>query len=173
MMVLDTDTVNKLFVATVKAGAEVDSVIIETRNGVRPPAGKYATIFWKQISPLNNVLSDATHSETEKEYIESRLGACLCTVQFTVIGDGALNTTLALNSFLASENRQFDLYNLIGISNIGDVLDLSTVMGGKYQERACFDFSFYVEFGSRYAMDYFTVGSITVFFNNEKIEVIQ
>lgn len=175
MILMNTDTINKLLVATVKAGAGVDYCIVETRSSTRPPEGKYATLYWKQLTPLNSVLSDATHSETETEYFENRLGGYLCTVQITVIGDGALNTAIELNQFLNSENRQFDLYHLIGISNITEILDLSTVIGGKYQERACFDFSFYVEFGVRYAMDYFTIGNITVYFNNESfnIEVIK
>lgn len=163
-MTMTTESINKVLVAAVKAGAEVDNVILETRNRVRPPEGEYASLYWKSIQPLQAYRSDSTHSETLSQYNENRINSCLCTVQISIFGDTALNKCIAMNMWLQSENRQFDLDKLIGISDIGVVQDISIPFNGQIQPRASFDFSFYCEFGSVFEMDYFTIDNTHVVF---------
>ncbi len=163
-MIMSTKNINILLNGVVRAGAGVDNCLLETRNATRPAEGEYATIYWKDIQYLKAYRGDSTHSETETEYLEHRINSALCTVQFSVFGDTALDKCIALNSWLNSENRLFDLDTLIGISDIGNVQDISIQQNGQIQPRASFDFSFYVELGAVYPMDYFIVDNIQVNF---------
>lgn len=164
MITITQERINQILCGVVKAGADVEYCIVETRNGARPPEGEFATIYWKSVQPLNEVRSDSWHTETETEYFENRLNPCLCTVQFSIFGDNAFEKCVQLNSFLQSENRLFDIDTLLGTSDIGTVNDISTAAGGRIQPRASFDFSFYVDFGRQYEMDYFIVDQTRVNF---------
>lgn len=137
-------------------------VLVETKAGIRPPAGLYATLWWKRIEYLKQYLSD--HELTDEdaatwEYIKNE---ALCTVQVTFRGPTALNSAHAFRQYIEAGNRLFDLWQLIGFSHASAVIDLSAYYNGAVQQRACFDLEFYAAFTRRYAADYFVTQPFTV-----------
>jgi hypothetical protein len=55
--------------------------------------------------------------------------------------------------------RFADLWRGIGYAGIDSVQDISTQYGAKIQQRAYFNFDFYVYFGRSYPVDYFKLSS--------------
>jgi hypothetical protein len=161
-MKLTTDLVNKILIEVIKAGTGLKNVIVETRNAVRPSTENYATIYWQQIDTLPIYNGDNSFDkDTDTELV---LLPAQCKVQLSIFGKDAFNTTINLAAFLQSNLVQFSTHNIIGLSNIDTVQDISTTIGGKIEERASVDIQFYCEFNREFTMDYFEFGKIILKF---------
>lgn len=144
-------------------GLADNRVLIETKAGPRPSDGSaYCTIYWRDQELLPQFDGDMDWQEVpdEDEYpfingIETRENSALCTVRFSIWGDDAYNLASELRFALDSANRNFDLWTVLGFAGVGNVQDLSSAFGGKIQQRAFVELSFYVRFGRRYDLDWF------------------
>lgn len=137
-------------------------VLVETKAGIRPPAGLYATLWWKWIRYLKQQISDhrlVTEEDAVYEYLKNE---ALCSVQITFRGPTALDSTHSFRQYLESGARIFDLWKIVGFSNATDILDLSAYYNGDIQQRACFDLEFYASFMRRYPADYFIKSRLEV-----------
>ena len=142
-----------------------ERVLIETKAGPRPADGApYATLYWRNQELLPQFDGDMTFTPTEDEDefpfvdckgIETRENPALCTVRFSVWGNDAYNLASELRYALDSANRNFDLWTVLGYAGVGNVQDLSAAFGGKIQQRAFIELSFYACFGRRYDLDWF------------------
>ena len=167
-MQLTTNNVNKILVGIMKAGAGIDNVIVETRNGPRPPAGPYGTIYWASVMPLKNYNGDSVYTDSvEADLSETRITPAYCNVQLSIFGDGSFDKCINLASWIQSNNIQFETAGIIGLSNTEAVNDISTTVGGIIEQRASMYISFYCEFNREYNIDYFTIDNITIKFHGD------
>lgn len=156
---LTIDSVNALFRDYICEFLKLsgDRVLIETRMDRRPIDGLYVTLWWKRQEPLMQVASDADFSYNEEtgtatNYLPNETYA---TLQITCRGPNAYNVCSELRYSLYDPARYFDLFRVIGFGGAGTVEDLSASYGGRIQQRAFIDVSFYCCFGRSYPADWF------------------
>ncbi len=159
-MKLTTDSINQILIALIKSATGLANVIVETRNAARPKTENYATIYWQNIDTLPIYNADNIFDKTNES--ETVLLPAYCTVQLSIFGKDALNTTINLAAFLQS--NLVHTQNLLGLSNVENVQDISTSIGGKIEERASVNINFYCEFNREFVMDWFDVGNIRLKF---------
>lgn len=155
---LTVDAVNTLLVDYLTAFFQWKSgrVLVETQADARPPSGVYATIWWKEQELLPQNFGSFTPPETEmEEGIQTLDNETLCTVRITLRGPKAYNLASEVRYSLEAAERWFDLWRVLGFSGCSTVTDLSGSYGGRIQQRAFFDLSFYAMFGRTYPLDWF------------------
>ncbi|MFQ8889832.1 MAG: hypothetical protein ACLR7Z_17285 [Bilophila wadsworthia] len=127
---------------------EAGRVVVETQAGPRPPSGVYATLWWKGQELLQQGMGDFTLPESpEDEGVQSLGNETLCTVQVSVRGPHAYSLASEARYGLEAAERFFDLWRVLGFAGCGPVTDLSGPLGGRIQQRAFFDITFYALFG--------------------------
>lgn len=164
-IIFDINAANALLRQFVMAALDMpdNRVLIETKTGPRPMDGSaYCTLYWKDQEVLPQFDGDMVFApvEDEDEYpfingIETRENEALCIVRFSVWGNDAYRLASELRYALDSANRNFDLWTVLGFAGVGNVQDLSVEFGGKIQQRAFIELSFYACFGRRYDLDWF------------------
>ena len=167
-----TDDINKLLIKYIRSETTAnEKVIIETRGGIRPD-GEYIGIFWRSVSPLKNLMGDATFEfdEEKQKMTEKRLNSALCKVRITCFGDAAYNKAIELRFGLDRSNRYKDIWATIGSAGTSDLYDLSVPSSGKINQRVAFDYSFYVNFARDYVCDWFDKSAWDV--NNDGEEIM-
>ena len=150
--------VRKLLVETTErlTGYERGRVLVETKTDRRPADGNpYVTIWFKSLEPLSvnegNVYID---EEEQHQVIDNE---SFCTVQFNFWGDDAYTEALKFMQSLHARQREFDLWQILGFSGIDSVQDISQQYGGKIQQRAFFNLSFYVLLGRVFPVEWFNI----------------
>lgn len=153
-LVLDVNTVSNALRGVVCSALQLaeDHVLVEGRVQPRPTdTTAYVTILWLEQELLNQF--DGTYiPSAEQEYLSND---AYCSVRFTVRGKAAYNLASELRYAIERGDRNWDLYNMIGFGGAGPVVDMSAAFGGKVQQRAHFDMSFYVPFGRTYTLAWF------------------
>lgn len=156
--------VRKLLVDVMQAitGYKVGRVLVETKADRRPQDGSpYCTLWFKNSEPL--VQNDGDYYIDTPDYSSDVNGVqvldneTLVTVQINFWGDGAYDEALKACQTLQNAQRFFDLWRVIGYAGIDSVQDISVQYGAKIQQRAYFNFDFYVCYGRMYPLEYFKI----------------
>lgn len=149
---------------------EAGRVGVETQAGPRPPSGVYATLWWKGQELLQQGMGDFTLPESpEAEGVQSLGNEALCTVQVSVRGPDAYSLASEARYSLEAAERFFDLWRVLGFAGCGPVTDLSGPLGGRIQQRAFFDMTFYALFGRAYPLEWFDASQWVI--NNESLQL--
>lgn len=158
-ILFDVDAASAILIAFIMdvTGFQSNAVLIETRTGPRPvDHGPYATIWWRDQEGLPQFDSPFDQPASEDvDGVEELKNEMHCTVRITVRGNNAYNITSELRYEIDRGQRAFELWNILGFSGVSSVTDLSAAYGGKVQQRAFIDLSFYAAFGRRYDLSWF------------------
>lgn len=138
-----------------------DRVLIETRTRPRPIEKQYITIYWKDLDILVQTAGGGRFVDND-QYIEELDNESYCTVELSVRGDNAYNLAVKIRQAIESNQRWFDLWQVIGFAGCDTVHDLSAEYGAKIQQRAVFDLHFYVLLNTTYPADYFEKAPIDI-----------
>lgn len=155
---LTVDAVNTLLADYLTAFFQWDTgrVLVETQAGPRPPSGVYATLWWKSQEVLRQDWGTFTLPESPRDDgIQHLDNESLCIMQITVRGPHAYSLASEARYSLDAAERFFDLWRVLGFAGCGPVTDLSAAFGGRVQQRAFFDLSFYALFGRAYPLEWF------------------
>ena len=145
-------------------------MVVETQAGPRPPSGVYATLWWKGQELLQQGMGDFTLPESpEDEGVQSLGNEALCTVQVSVRGPNAYSLASEARYGLEAAERFFDLWRVLGFAGCSPVTDLSAPLGGRIQQRAFFDMTFYALFGWAYPLEWFDASQWAI--NNESLQL--
>lgn len=151
--------VRKLFVEATETltGYERGRVLIETYTDRRPADGKpYCTLWFKNLEPLPVNVGDWYFSDVEEgDAIQIIDNESLCVIQFSFWGPDAYGEAVSFMQTLHAQRRFHDLWRIVGFAGIDSVQDISTQYGGKIQQRAFFDLSYYVCLGRALPADWF------------------
>jgi hypothetical protein len=160
--------VRKLLVDTVAllSGLAAGRVLVETKADARPSDGLYATLWFKETDAQPE-FGGTLNTDTGQEELK---GEAYCTVQITFWGPGAYDAALNTRLLLNSSARELDLYKVVGSAGCTSVQDLSAAFAGRVQQRAFFDFSFYVCFDVEVPSDWFDTSSWVIDVYNQGSE---
>jgi len=149
--------VRALMVAVVEKAAELDGrVFIETKMDRRSFDSPYCTLWFKSLLFERQDLGKFIPPENEND--EGRLlmpNLSYGTIQISLWGNGAYDRAVKIGQDLQSAERWWDLWSVIGFSDVDEVRDISAEYGAKIQQRAYFDFRFYVCFGRLHEVGWF------------------
>lgn len=164
-MILTVNEVKKLLVGVLEktTGLPSGRVIIEGdgETGPRPPGGLYCSLWWHGFEPLPQNQGDYRDAPdpdgTGKAapIIQTLRNETYCTVQVTFWGAKALEMAAATVGELQNDNRNFDLWRVLGYGGIDNIQDISAAFGGHVQGRCFFNLSFYACFGVDYPVEWF------------------
>ena len=87
----------------------------------------------------------------------------------SVRGPGAYSLASEARYGLEAAERFFDLWRVLGFAGCGPVTDLSVPLGGRIQQRAFFDITFYALFGRAYPLEWFDASQWAI--NNESLQL--
>lgn len=149
-----------------------EKVLVETRGRPRPyDNGPYVTVYWRMQQLLKqNTLEFVPPPEDDEQDGEERpTNSAYCCIRITVRGDDAYNLCSKLRYEFERGERWFDIFRVLGYSDIPDVYDLSAEYGGKIQQRAVMDFYFYIDFNARFPAPWFNKVNLVV--NGETVPV--
>jgi len=164
-MILTTQNVKKLLVSTLEGvtGLEPGRVTWEATGGPRPPEGLRCSLWWKGFEPLAQNVGEYRDVSAPDTYdkatpiIQYLRNETFCEVQTSFWGDGAFDKAAATVGALQNDNRNFDLWRILGYGGIDAIQDISAYAGARIQQRAFFNLSFYACFGADYPVDWFDV----------------
>lgn len=162
-MICTKEHIEKLLVGILErvTGLAKGRVIIEGKDGPRPPDGLYCTLWWKDAIPEPQNEGDFTYDGPECEYDKSPpitqhlRNESYCTVQISFWGAGAFDMALATVAALQNAQRWFDLWRVLGYGGVDRVQDISAAFRGRIQGRSFFNLSFYACFGTSFPADWF------------------
>jgi hypothetical protein len=174
-MILTPDDVKKLLVSVfeVVTGLGAGRVIWETEAGPRPPEGLYCSLWWKSFEPLPQNQGDYSDPARNAGASPNGRGALItqhlrnetwCTVQVSFWGPRAFATAAMAVGALQNDNRNFDLWRILGYGGVEAMQDISLPFRGRVQPRCFFDLSFYACFGADYPVDWFDTSQWTIDF---------
>lgn len=130
-------------------------VLRENYGDRRPPSGLYCTLWFKTAEPLQQNNGDFEYDEASGVFVQTLRNETYFTVQVSFWGPGAYEAALKAVSALQNSQRWADLWKIIGYAGVDAVQDISTAYLGKIQQRAFFNFNFYVCLGAAYPADWF------------------
>jgi hypothetical protein len=157
-------SIRTLLVAAISAmsGIAADRVQIETKNDARPSDGLYATLWFKGSDVLPDYSGDKLIGN-ESTVTETLRGESLCSVQISFWGAGAYDAAVKTQLKFLNNQREFDLWRILGSAGVESVQDLSQQFGGQVQQRAFFEFNYYVCFENLVPLDWFDTSTWTIY----------
>lgn len=166
-MILTPDDTRKLLVSVFEAVTSLapGRVIWETSGGPRPSEGLYCSLWWKIFDPLPQNQGDYSDPDPEgrgelvTQYLRNETW---CTVQVSFWGPKAFETAAMSVGKLQNDNRNFDLWRILGYGGVEAIQDISAPFRGTVQQRCFFDLSFYACFGADYPVDWFDISQWTI-----------
>ncbi len=150
--------VEKLLVATIEGIMGMPGrVFVQTEMGPRPPEGLYATIWFRDTQLLNQSQGywEFPSKTKIRPAVQKLANPSLVTVQVSFWGAEAYHKAIELTHGLQNAQRFFDLWRPLGYAGVDPVQDISTAFEGRIQQRAFFNFRFYVLYGAEYPGDWF------------------
>lgn len=85
-----------------------------------------------------------------------------CTAQITAYGNGAFSALNKFRLLTRSANRNFDLFQLVGLGGCDDVQNITTELGANRIPAASVNFHFNVLISETAAIDFFKAARVTV-----------
>ena len=165
ILLLTTQDVKKLLVSVLEriTGLEPGRVIWEAGGGPRPPEGLYCSLWWKRFEPLTQNegayrdVPDPDTCDKTTPILQVLRNETWCEVQVSFWGPGAFDMAALVVGRLQNDNRNFDLWHVLGYGGIDAIQDISSAFGGRIQSRCFFNLSFYACFGAEYPVAWFDV----------------
>lgn len=155
-LTMTLDTIRKTLVEVIEkvTGLPEGRVIREGYSDRRPKSGLYCTLWFRAVEPLVQNAGD-WYFDDENELQQNLRNESICTVRIAFWGPRAYEKALETVGFLQNNQREFDLWRIMGYGGIDQVEDLSTAYLGKEQPRSQFNFTFHACLGAEYPADWF------------------
>ena len=157
MAILTTQNIKELLADVLEniTGLESGRVIWEDSADPRPTEGLYCSLCWKEFEPLPQNVGE--YRDDPDPLIQTLRNETWCSVQISFCGLGAFDLAAASVGALQNDNRNFDLWRLLGYAGIDSVEDCGADSPADLKPCFCFTFSFYACFEADYPADWFEV----------------
>lgn len=164
-MILTVSEATKLLLGVLReiCGLPEERVREESAGGWLPPEAERGelscSLRWKEYRPLaqnaGEYAAGSGGGEAEDILTQHLRHEARCAVRVSFWGPGALPAAARAVGALQNDNRNFDLWRVLGPGGIDKIWDESGASGGTGLNRYCFNLQFYACFGAAYPVDWF------------------
>lgn len=133
---------------------------IQNQMGPQPIPDPYATIYLRDFDPQGH--QRATLNDDGD--VETVTGHAACTFSISLWqGTNTLALSNKLRSSIWGHARNFDLWEICGKGAVGDIRDLTSTFGRKFEPRHEFDFTVHAALAETFTGEYFDGMTVEVY----------
>ncbi|MCC8194046.1 MAG: hypothetical protein LIP28_05320 [Deltaproteobacteria bacterium] len=136
--------------------ANLDEPVAIDREGAPRPEEPCCVIRVVGADPCDHGVTDFRVNVDTGEMEEFAREETRIALDIVFLGENAFDRACSCAGLMVSNQRVFDLWNVLGFSGVDPVTDTGTPFPGESREQAQFRIYAYAAFGTTYAAEYFT-----------------